>query len=871
MKHSNFFGKTLSAVTASAMLLLGNTVFPGSNALTAKAADQQTRGNIGGYDYEMWNQNGQGQASMNPSAGSFTCSWSNIENFLARMGKNYDSKKQNYKQIGKNIVLTYDVEYTPRGNSYMCVYGWTRNPLMEYYIVEGWGDWRPPGDGAERKGNVTLNGNTYDIAKTMRYNQPSLDGTATFPQYWSIRQTSGSRNNTQNNMSGQIDVTKHFDAWSKAGLDMSGTLYEVSLNIEGYRSNGSANVKSVKVYENFEDNGENQEDIVDDDTTTAVEPDENGYYFNDGFEGSANSWSGRASETVESSSAAALSGSSSLSVSGRNNNWNGAAKSLSSSTFKAGTQYSFSANVMYESGPSEQTFQLSLQYSDGSTTKYDHIASGTATKGEWLQLANTKYEIPAGASNVVLYVETDENDSSYIDFYVDDVIGATAGTEIKGAEPPKKALLGDVNFDGVIDSLDMIAARKAIIAGDLKGSALKAADVDQNGAFEAADLVLIQSYIIKKITEWPEPELPPTPEYDTSKWDSYKEDASAQYIDFYNSSIKHMGNTYRLTQKLAAAENGESLTVAYLGGSITEGKNYSSPFSNYLKQTFAKGSFKEVNAGMSGTSSVVGLVRSEKDIVSQNPDIIILEFSVNDHEDIMYKKSFESCIKKFLDLPNEPAVMVLIMRARDGFSSQSQMYPIGKNFDIPVISMDDALTKAFNSRFLQTSDYFTDDYHPHQNGGKLVADCMAYYVRQALKTENQSTGYTQPTKYVYGAEYASCVNVNPKDLNNFNAGSWSAGSGYNSLPYSYTLNGGSPMTFKTTGKGLIIVFKANSNGMGSINVTVNGKTTKVNGNKQYTWGGPDAELGYYQDTEGELDVSISGSGSFTIWGIGLIK
>ena len=56
-----------------------------------------------------------------------------------------------------------------------------------------------------------------------------------------------------------------------------------------------------------------------------------------------------------------------------------------------------------------------------------------------------------------------------------------------------------------------------------------------------------------------------------------------------------------------------------------------------------------------------------------------------------------------------------------------------------------------------------------------------------------------------------------------------------------------------------------------INVTVNGKTTKINGNKQYTWGGPDAEIGYYQDTEGELDVSISGSGSFTIWGLGLIK
>ena len=214
----------------------------------ASAADQQTRGNIGGYDYEMWNQNGQGQVSMNPGAGSFTCSWSNIENFLARMGKNYDSQKKNYKAFG-NIVLTYDVEYTPRGNSYMCVYGWTRNPLMEYYIVEGWGDWRPPGNDGERKGNVTLNGNTYEIAKTMRYNQPSLDGTATFPQYWSIRTTSGSANNQTNYMKGTIDVSKHFEAWEKAGLDMSGTLYEVSLNIEGYRSNGQANVKSVTVTE----------------------------------------------------------------------------------------------------------------------------------------------------------------------------------------------------------------------------------------------------------------------------------------------------------------------------------------------------------------------------------------------------------------------------------------------------------------------------------------------------------------------------------------------------------------------------------------------------------------------------------------------
>ena len=229
------FSFTISAIMIAASMPAATVV---------KAADQKTRGNIGGYDYEMWNQAGQGQASMEPSAGSFTCSWSNIENFLARMGKNFDSQLKNYKDFG-NITLSYDVEYKPRGDSSMCVYGWTRNPFTEFYIVEGWADFRPPGDDAKKKGTVTLNGNTYDIFKTIRYNTPNLEGIQTFQQYWSVRQTSGAQNNTTNYMEGTIDVSKHFDAWSQAGLDMSGTLHEVFLDIEGYKSNGYANVKSI--------------------------------------------------------------------------------------------------------------------------------------------------------------------------------------------------------------------------------------------------------------------------------------------------------------------------------------------------------------------------------------------------------------------------------------------------------------------------------------------------------------------------------------------------------------------------------------------------------------------------------------------------
>lgn len=605
-------------------------------------------------------------------------------------------------------------------------------------------------------------------------------------------------------------------------------------------------------------------------TTDPVTPViEGGYLFNDSFDSSEGTWTGRGAASVSAADGA-------LSVEGRTSSWNGAVKSLSSTQFSAGKEYSFSVNAKHE-GSGTEIFKLTMQYTDGSgTTNYSNVATVEAEGGTWVQLANTNYKIPSDASDLQLYVETEETTT---DFMIDDAIAAAAGTVIKsskggegeGGNGPK--ILGDISRDGSVDVFDVIMGRDSLISGKFGSTiAQKAADVDQNGKFEIADLVLIEKYVLGTQKEWPVPEKQP------NKWDDYTETASSDWLNFYKSSIKNMGNTSRLADKLEAAENGEKLTIAYLGGSITEGKNYTSPFSNYVKSTFAKGSFKEINAGLSGTSSVVGLVRSEDEIFSQNPDIVFLEFSVNDHEDIMYKKCFESVIKKALSQPNDPAVVVLINRAKGGFSSQDQMYSIGKNFNIPVISMDDALTKAFNSGFLSTGDYFQDEYHPHANGGKLVSDCLAYFFRQAMKSENRKGEYVFPSSTVYGDEYADCYNAKPSDLTNLNLGSFKQVQGYSSsLSYGLEYQKGSsntPMTFKTQGKGLIIVFKANSSGMGTALVTVNGKTTKVSGNKQYTWGGPDAELGYYQNTTGELDVSIkmeNGSTDFTIWGLGVIR
>ncbi len=187
--------------------------------------DQQVcDNNIGthcGYTYEYWKD--QGTGCLTNTADGFSVEWNNINNLLGRKG---------IRPGSANHVVTYNANYNPNGNSYLCVYGWSQGPLAEYYIVDSWGSWRPPG-GEGFVGTVDSDGGTYDIYKTTRVNQPSIEGNATFDQYWSVRQSKRE--------SGTITVKNHFDAWASHGMNM-GSVYEVSMTVEGYQSSGSADV-----------------------------------------------------------------------------------------------------------------------------------------------------------------------------------------------------------------------------------------------------------------------------------------------------------------------------------------------------------------------------------------------------------------------------------------------------------------------------------------------------------------------------------------------------------------------------------------------------------------------------------------------------
>jgi hypothetical protein len=182
-----------------------------------------------GYHYEMWIQDGtSGTACMTVTGtdARFKATWNlGGYGFVARVGRFFDQTKT-AEQLG---WISSDFAHTKSGsgNVWMGIYGWTVDPLIEYYIIEDWNGWRVQ---YTHKDTITVDGGRYDVYFNVRTNQPSIQGTRTFDQWYSVRKTP--------RQSGHISISEHFDHWKRLGMQQ-GKLYEAKLKVEGLSGSGT--------------------------------------------------------------------------------------------------------------------------------------------------------------------------------------------------------------------------------------------------------------------------------------------------------------------------------------------------------------------------------------------------------------------------------------------------------------------------------------------------------------------------------------------------------------------------------------------------------------------------------------------------------
>ena len=196
------------------------------------------------------------------------------------------------------------------------------------------------------------------------------------------------------------------------------------------------------------------------------------------------------------------------------------------------------------------------------------------------------------------------------------------------------------------------------------------------------------------------------------------------------------GNNYRLKTALEKIKKGEKVTLAALGGSVTEGAGpekftdgYAFQFFRALKAAYAPGNGENVvfdGAGLSGTPSQLGIVRYKQDVVDVlggNPDILIIEFAVNDAGDDFSARGFEALVRDALSASPETAVIALYSAATYG-NTAAQKKPIANHYQIPQVDILPVVKKGISSGKVKEKDYYTDNVHPTKDGHQFMSDSL---------------------------------------------------------------------------------------------------------------------------------------------------
>lgn len=231
---------------------------------------------------------------------------------------------------------------------------------------------------------------------------------------------------------------------------------------------------------------------------------------------------------------------------------------------------------------------------------------------------------------------------------------------------------------------------------------------------------------------------------------------SPYYREMMEKSLVQTGNYARLKKAIDRAKKGEDITIAFIGGSITQGAGavpihtecYAYKAFRGLCELTGRGTEENIHyikAGVGGTPSELGMVRYERDVLREGavqPDIVVVEFAVNDEGDETKGECYDSLVRKILSAENRPAVILLFAVFDNDWNLQERLSPVGRAYQLPMVSTRDAVVEQFYlkpgmGRVISKNQFFYDCFHPTNLGHTIMADGLIHLMRTVDELEEK--------------------------------------------------------------------------------------------------------------------------------------
>ncbi len=227
---------------------------------------------------------------------------------------------------------------------------------------------------------------------------------------------------------------------------------------------------------------------------------------------------------------------------------------------------------------------------------------------------------------------------------------------------------------------------------------------------------------------------------------------SPYYQEMLQKAVLQTGNYYRLKKAIDKARNGEDVTIAFIGGSITQGAGavpiHTQCYAYKTYEGFCKlvGKTTEENvhyikAGVGGTPSELGMLRYERDVLRDGtvePDVVVVEFAVNDEGDETKGECYDSLVRKIINSKNHPAVILLYAVFANDWNLEERLRPVGEAYDLPMVSTRRTVVEQFykkpgEGKVVSKNQFFYDSFHPTNIGHRIMADGILQLLEQVDK------------------------------------------------------------------------------------------------------------------------------------------